>query len=185
MKVFLDMDGVLCDFTGAALKLHGKSIPPSEVRWNFHRQVGLTDAEFWAPLGPDFWASLPWTAEGKALLRRVEQHFGAENVALLTSPCATPGCIDGKCAWVRREMPDYLDRLIVTPAKHFLASLGDSLLIDDRDENLGAFVMAGGVALTIPRPWNRERQYCNDDGTFNLEPHVESALRYMARRARR
>lgn len=60
MRIYLDMDGVLCDFVGAACKLHGRD-PATVTHWNFFKDWGMTAEEFWRPIheaGEDFWANL-------------------------------------------------------------------------------------------------------------------------------
>lgn len=175
-RVFLDMDGVLCDFVGASLchwrRFHKTLI--RDVRWgNIEATYGVSEAAFWLNCDATFWRYLPWTREGKALLDGIEALVGRDNVALLSSPCNTPGCCDGKRDWVRREMPAYASRLLLTSAKHFAASPG-ALLIDDHDANVAAFVAAGGSAVLVPRPWNAGRQHCNDDAGFDVATLLRS-----------
>lgn len=166
---YLDLDGVLVDFVGGALRRHGRGLEPSEVRWGFPSQIGfggVDDPAFWAPLGRAFWAGLDWTHEGKGLLAAVESLFG-DRVALMTSPCETEGCVEGKRDWVRRHLPGYQRRTFVGGAKHLAAGPG-KLLIDDREENVDAFAAEGGHALLVPRPWNRHRERTDASGRFDL-----------------
>lgn len=151
---YLDLDGCLVDFVGGALATHGKRLEPGEVRWDFHTQMGLTAEQFWAPFGHGFWAGLGWCADGHLILHTCERLFGPENVVLLTSPCDTPGCLDGKLAWVRRELPDYCRRFLIGPPKHLAAAPG-KVLVDDHDANVDRFVEHCGQGVLIPRPWNR------------------------------
>lgn len=151
--IFLDMDGVLVDFAGGALQAHNKELDYENISWGFYEQVGLTEAEFWKPLGYDFWRTLSWTMEGKLLLTALEQLVGEENVILLTSPCETPGCIDGKMAWIKREMPSYTRRFLIGPPKYALAAPG-KVLVDDYPGNINKYVKAGGHGVLVPRPWN-------------------------------
>lgn len=164
--IFLDLDGVLVDFVGPALALHRKAIPPRDVRWNFPDQVGIPQEAFWKPLGFDFWANLPWTREGRALLEAVEDidaPFG-----YLTSPCQTEGCAEGKRAWARKHLPCRGAKVFIGSAKHLLAHPG-ALLVDDHDANVEAFRAAGGKAILVPRPWNTRREETDDAGGFDVE----------------
>lgn len=167
MRVFLDMDGVVADFMGGAMVLHGKPFPYDDPAnrgdhgWGFDQSWGLPQAEFWAPMGYSFWADLPKTREADAVVQLLSTAFGPNNVCFLTSPCHTPGCVEGKRDWVRRYYPQLpilfsvaspdLDAL---PPKQFLAH-NKSLLIDDHTPNVWSFREAGGVAYLFPRPWNR------------------------------
>lgn len=171
---YLDLDGVLVDFVGGALKLHGKEIPPKEVQWNFPRQLGFADTlakEFWDLLGYDFWANLGWTHEGRETLKAVEGAF-YDRVCIMTSPCNTPGAVEGKVAWIKREIPDYSRRFVVGPAKHLFAGPG-KVLVDDNDDNVEQFRLYGGRAVLVPRPWNHRRHLTDDLGRFDVAKIAE------------
>lgn len=159
-RILLDIDGVLADFVAGVAKLHGED-PGSVCTWNFFEQWGLTASDFWTPLGREFWASLPLTSESMRVLEMCEAAVGKQNVALLTSPCETDGCLEGKRDWVQKCFPDYRHRLLIGAAKEFCAS-PSSLLIDDHDKNCEAFIAAGGVACVFPRPWNRDAALSHD-----------------------
>ncbi len=179
MVCFLDLDGCLVDFVGGALRLHGKSLPPSEVRWDFLSQIGFSgidDPAFWERMGRPYWAGLDWTAEGRALLAGLEGLFGADRVALMTSPCMTDGCADGKLDWVAREMPAYRRRVFLGSAKHMAAGPG-KLLVDDHDANAERFRAHGGAALLVPRPWNERRAECDGEGRFDVAAVLAEARR--------
>ncbi len=168
---YLDLDGVLVDFVSGALREHNRTLPAKDVRWDFPGQIGFVqgakDPLFWAPLGYQFWATLDWTPEGRALLAGVETIFGEENVVLMTSPCATDGAVEGKVAWIKRRIPQYSRRFFVGPCKHLAAGPG-KILIDDHDDNCAKFALGGGVALTPPRPWNMRIGESDDEGRFDV-----------------
>jgi hypothetical protein len=149
MQCLLDLDGVLVDFTGAVEKKYSVKI----IEWNFDDHLPVSKSEFWAGCDELFWAGLDWTVDGKEILAAIEEAFGAENVCLLTSPCLTRGCLEGKKAWIEKHLPAYGRRYLMGPAKEFCA--GQSrVLIDDRFENVRSFVDQGGKGVLVPRPWN-------------------------------
>lgn len=156
-KCLLDMDGVLVDFVGGACHWHGKTNPYGKPgtagEWDVIKLIGMEPEPFWKNLGRGFWSGLDWMHDGKFILDVVEEAFGADNVCLLTSPCETDGCIDGKRDWVKAHMPSYSKRLLVGSAKEFCAG-PDRLLIDDHPGNVTKFKAAGGSACLLPRPWN-------------------------------
>lgn len=154
-RVLLDVDGVLANFTAGAAALHGKDAE-SVTSWNFIESWGLTDSDFWTPMGYDFWANLPVYEDAEKVVDLCERAVGAEHVCLLTSPCNTLGCDDGKRAWVRKHFPQFKRRLQIGAAKEFSAS-PFSMLVDDHDNNVDAFKRAGGWTCLYPRPWNRNR----------------------------
>jgi hypothetical protein len=164
---YLDLDGVLVDFVRGAFALHGKEIPYPEVRWDFDKQLGIPPEVFWGKMGKDFWEDLPWTQEGPDLIKALETIFGSDNIVLMTSPVGTPGGVEGKVNWIRRELPGYSRRFFIGPPKHMLAGPG-KLLVDDHDENIDKFCAAGGKAIMVPRPWNRRRDETFSDGVFDV-----------------
>ncbi len=178
---FLDMDGVLVDFIGGSLKAHGINLHKRDCEWSFFNKLGLTDAQFWDPLGHDFWANLEWTSEGKELIKELEYLF-RERIVLCTSPCETPGGVEGKIAWIKRELPAYRRRFFVGPPKALAAS-PCKVLIDDHDLNVEAFVLEGGHGVLVPRPWNRNKHLTNDEGDFEVKrliAQIERALDCIA-----
>lgn len=167
--IYLDLDGPLVDFTRGAMAAHGFTLPPLDITWNFYEQVNLSAEAFWKPLGRDFWANLDWTAEGKLLLANLRDAVVSDDrILIVSSPCDTEGCCDGKREWVRRELgPEWVKRLVLTQSKHLLAS-PTKLLIDDHGDNCSKFTRAGGHAILVPRPWNQAKPLCEPDGTFNV-----------------
>lgn len=173
--VFFDMDGVLSDFVGGALKHHNRDdLDRAGAPWGLESHLGLTPEQFWSSLGYEFWRDLLPLADGFALLGHAERLVGRDNVALLSSPCDTPGCADGKRDWVRRHLPEYRRRLFLGSAKEMFAG-PTKILVDDHDGNVEKFRRAGGRAVMPPRPWNRDRDLCVAGGDFFI-PGVCDAL---------
>jgi 5'(3')-deoxyribonucleotidase len=163
---YLDLDGVLVDFVrGALAHFDRPDFLYRDVRWGIEKQLRIEPELFWSGLGFAFWANLPWGPEGKHLLALVEEIFG-ENVVLLTSPCDTPGAVEGKAAWIKREMPAYKRRFFIGPPKHLVAGPG-KVLLDDHEDNVEAFAANGGHTVLAPRPWNRRRGETDEEGRFN------------------
>lgn len=165
MKCLLDLDGCLVDFVGGAARLFGKSDPyapyePKRERGAYEtwELLGIDKAEFWRPMGEEFWAGLDWLPDGRSILSAVETTFGKESICLLTSPCLTPGCEAGKVRWIREHLPDYSRRYLIGPAKEFCAH-GRAVLVDDYDVNVDRFREHGGRAVLIPRPWNSRHDF--------------------------
>ena len=150
--ILLDMDGVLVDFVGGAYKHHRRPMPDA-VPWKIWETMGIDEKEFWEPLGYDFWAGLDWTPDGKELVHNLQAMVGVHRIALLTSPCLTPGCAEGKLAWIKRHLPQFERQYLLGPAKQFAAGPG-KILVDDHYPNVEKFREAGGQAVLVPRPWN-------------------------------
>lgn len=162
-KILLDMDGVLVDFVGGAFAWHGKTIPDA-VPWSIWEAMGLSEREFWEPLGYDFWANLGWTEDGQDLVERLEEMAGTANIAILSSPCLTAGCAEGKLAWIKRHVPQFSRQYLLGPAKEFAAS-PDRVLVDDYWHNVEKFRKCGGAAVMVPRQWNALAHLCSGQKT--------------------
>lgn len=166
--VFFDMDGVLADFTGGSLKVHGKSLPPRGIEWNFFSQVGITEPEFWKPLrNRKFWADLEPLPDGMELFRRVVDLIGdKENVGILSNGACPTSC-DGKRDWIRHHLPDFEENIVFAQSKGLCANSSDVLLIDDYEKNIGKFRARRGKAIIAPRSWNSRRDEIDDNGMFD------------------
>jgi len=172
MLAFLDLDGVVVDFIGGALRQHGwNDLNSATVSWTFWRDKGLSDTDFWESKNHEFWANLEITEDGLEILNVVERIVGRNNIFICSSPCLTKGCTSGKATWVDRHLPvGYGQRLVLTGRKEVMAGK-DRILIDDHDENLQQFASAGGRTCCVPRPWNKMREH----------PPVESVVKQLER----
>lgn len=152
MIVFLDVDDVLANFCKAACEILNVPYPPSKWRWyedipnGFERLNNACDILFWK--------FLEWMPDGKEILAIVESYFHPENIYLLTTPMPNSGSGTGKMLWVKKHIPQYYERLIISTAPKHLLARPDTLLIDDRGENVIEFRKAGGEAILVPRSWN-------------------------------
>lgn len=171
----LDMDGVLCDFVGAMCKAHDKEDPFKRAinlgKYDMAKMWKMEEKTFWKPANfVDFWASMDKMSDAGDLVKFVENKFGKENVAILTAPSEHSNSIIGKMKWIANNYPQFKRRVILTPAKDFLAHHGN-VLIDDRDENVDNFKKAGGRAVLMPRPWNSQHSKAFFS-LANVEHHI-------------
>ena len=112
--------------------------------------------------------------DGREILQIVESFFGKENIYIWTRP-VTPegnkwgrGCIDGKVAWIEREMPDYLSRFTIGCSK-FLAANERTILIDDSVENINEFRKEGGIPIIVPRKWNYHHVIADKNSAYYVK----------------
>jgi hypothetical protein len=119
--IFLDMDGVLCDFTGSALRLHGINLDvdtqwPAGASYEFYEAFGMTEDECWGPIneaGAAWWATLPlfdWTNPLVALVEDVAARTGRD-VGIATSPDRNGFSAQGKTVWIQTHFPRLSRRL--------------------------------------------------------------------------
>jgi len=174
MRCFIDLAGVLTDWTAAAHKAHGlpfggyslENYPYPLKLWSWIDTlpvpgVPLSPAEFLAPLGKEFYATLPWMSDGKEILALAGKMIGWENLYILTTPLETLESAEGTLEWVAREIPPLSRRVIITHAKEACASF-ETMLLDDKDENVDLFDEYGGWGVLVPRIWNRNLMYRRD-----------------------
>lgn len=168
--IFLDLDGVFADFSGAAASLHGKWGTKIE-KWNFFLDWKLTPKMFWDKInaeGDDFYGEqvlpYPWA---KDLLLAVQETD--DFMVLTNAACNTPCGYASKRAWVDKYLqPHVVDhiKVMVGSEKHLLAGK-DRVLLDDYDENINSFRCppdgsVGGYAITFPQLWNTQRRQASN-----------------------
>jgi 5'(3')-deoxyribonucleotidase len=157
--VYLDMDGVITDFSGGVMNHFGLrrlGYTTNDIKqWNWFGDFGLDEkavSEFLST-SRKFWAGLDWTPGGKILFSILHQMYG-EDLWLLTTPWVdNEACRGGKLDWVNKNIPCMTNNVIFNFDKSKLATPW-SILIDDREETVEKFRAAGGIGILIPRTWN-------------------------------
>lgn len=176
MRVLLDIDEVIADFVGGALKVHGWTRAELEAvwepgTWSIVEPMGLTKETFWAPIlkaGPDFWEELdvlPWAAELIATVVSKTKDWW-----LVTSPGRGGAAAHiGKEAWIKQRFGDF-KRFVVTRHKELSAKPG-VVLIDDNAATVQKFVDAGGHGIVFPSRHNYLWPYADNAIAF-VEDHL-------------
>mgnify|MGYP002625225929 FL=1 len=175
--IYLDMDGVLCDFVSAAMAVFGHEYNPQTWpprQWDIAPIVGVDTVTFWQrinQLGEDFWTYLqpyPWMRD---LVDAVSEFA---RPIILTSPSRSPHCLSGKRQWlINNGLGDL--QAAYTPLKHHLAAPG-RILIDDSASNGRKFEEAGGEVILFPQPWNAMGIYTLDVVDY-VRGHLEELTR--------
>jgi hypothetical protein len=167
--VFVDLDGVVCDFAAGSLAAHRIWMHPKEVGWDFPAQVGFKpgyDPAFWRPLEHrSFWANLDPLPDGLATFRILEDALGRDRLGVLSSSLC-PGATDGKRDWLRRHLPGWEAEASFSAVKWKHAA-PCKVLVDDHGPTVERFRAAGGRAVLVPRPWNPRRGETCDRGLFD------------------
>lgn len=164
--IFVDMDGVVADFTGPVSKLHNKEpYPPKNIElpapYFMEETWGMSKEEFLAPTrNVEFWATLPpfsWTFD---LMRFLETVVDPEKIVFLTSGYGSFARA-GKQLWIKEHFPAYKSRFIFTPYKQAI-SRSNCLLIDDWDKHIDDWRSNQGIGMLFPQLWNRAWKYSID-----------------------
>jgi len=160
--LYLDLDGVLADFHGAAARLFGQPDIVDrwpEGVWPMWDVLGITEWAFWEPIaqiGQRFWSDSIQPCEwADDLLAWITQSGIPWSIA--TEPTGVHGELDGKLAWIKRHLGHNVG-WAMTNDKSRLAGPG-RVLVDDSDAQCAAWMNAcwgkgGAEAILFPRPWN-------------------------------
>jgi hypothetical protein len=146
LKVFLDMDGVLTDFTGAC-----ESLSEHMMFWY------TADKErFWKHItaaGAGFWSDMPWMAGGKELHGFLKSS-GLHPTILSALPnqdrkVAMANARKGKIEWLKKELgtPYANNAILCFRPEKALQSGTSRVLIDDNSDNIREWEEAGGTAI--------------------------------------
>jgi len=149
-EVYLDMDGVLCDFFEEYARLAGNPQDGSG-RYNYRNiPAAKTDPTLNKMIGTDFFARLPKFPTTDTLVNMVVKLFGHYNI------CSSPLRGDHensayqKNVWLKQNLQVQPKEVIITPRKDKHAVQPDgtpNVLIDDRGSNISAWEAAGGVGI--------------------------------------
>lgn len=187
--IFLDCDGVLFDFTNAALRAHGvteeqrDSFPRGE--YSLGKLLGISEALFWVPLdGPEFWDVVPaylgavrFVAELHTMLRNREKRTGWTckinfcTMSSLDLPAFTNARFRALTT-LMRDVNSFDPRICPHRFPLYIAMHGTKgiyggagrLLVDDYPKNCMDFERAGGKAILVPMPWNTKSKKASYDG---------------------
>lgn len=164
MPAFVDLDGVLVDLVNEAFVAHGLPNPykhaTSRGKWMMHELAGMEPLAFWSKFNDiDFWANLPLLPDAHRILEMVKAKFGYANIWLFTAVTEDYRCTAGKHLWIQKRLPAFSKRFFIAAEEKYPFAHDGACLIDDRDENIDAFSLAGGNVVHVPRPWNRLHSY--------------------------
>jgi cytidyltransferase-like protein len=172
-KIYCDMDGVLVDFEDGYERLTGKNIRGNHVKG---------DDDFWKPItdaGVKFWTGLKWMPDGHELWNYIKGY----NPELLSAPSREESSKIGKFVWVKRNIPGTKLLLKSAERKQDYAT-PNSILIDDRADNVQRWKDAGGIGIHHTSAANTIQQLkdiMGGDLNENYKPEDEIFSAYHGR----
>lgn len=140
--IYLDMDGVICDFCGACADID--AIEHYKVDWEKVHAAGI-----------DFWANMKWTKEGERFYKWLEKFCDEEGIDLcILSQVNYNEGVNGKIEWLmaNTKVPNKNIYIVKTGKAKSKFANSSSLLIDDFGKNIESFVLAGGVGVKFESP---------------------------------
>lgn len=165
MQIFLDMDGVIANFTKKAYEMLGYSeaemieslktwkVPNNQSVTN---QLDISSGDFWRAVyrkgSMEFWTSLEVIEEGRELLNELRK---IGEVFILSAPTKDKNCWAGKVEWLSKHRLGFGNNIVLTKHKYLLAGT-NKVLIDDAIENIVPWNEASQFPTGIyyPQPWN-------------------------------
>lgn len=137
--VYVDMDGVICDF-GKAFNKNASSHPKKEWWETVMMQ------------GPKFWINMDWMPGGQLLWKYVVGNF--PNVKILSAIDGPDDfsemASEGKHKWLKSHAPSLKsDDIILVDGAHLKSKYAQSndILIDDQFPNIEDWRHAGGIGI--------------------------------------
>jgi len=183
MRIALDLDGVLVNFTKAACKKMGEPYPSKLVfpsySWIFDK-YGKQSC-YKRLRGHHFWVEMekyPWADKLVSLVDELSDG----NWMFLTKPMRDPYCFSGKAEWLMKHYPQYMDRLTIIsgPKEEFVRNMYD-ILIDDKPENIQEWSKSGGS----PFYWHEVSDDIDDEvieeRLEKLKKHILGLVEYKER----
>lgn len=181
VKIFLDLDGVVCNFLHGAASLFERDYDHLLANWprgvyNTEEVIGVSKSQFFKKIkerGADFWANLP---EYPYTREFYDHCVGLAPTYFLTRPTYDPGCLSGKLEWLHKWHGSGFTNYIMTTHKHLCAA-PYHILIDDHVENVEKFIEHGGKAILWPTICNQRHDEANNAVEVvkqELDKHIRS-----------
>jgi len=156
--IFLDMDGVICDFHRAFVNVdkNSEGIPFDSYidKYGLHNAWKLVSDE-----GIEWWSEMDWIHDGKILWEHVKKY----DPTMLSAPSRDKLSGQGKIIWVNRELKLGIEEPILSPKPHrwdedsrlilnsqkylFCKRYPNSILIDDTPKKINDWIKSGGIGI--------------------------------------
>ena len=181
LRLYCDMDGVLCNFDQRFEDLFGKE--PSEV------ESERGTPYFWGMIhrvGKKFWSRMDWTPHGQELWDAISEH----KPTLLTAPPKKQGdfsqldpvTMEGKQEWADVHLIPGPAGIIFKASKdkqqvaeQDVADGLTPILIDDRKDITDRWTAAGGIGLNVPKNGNPSKAIERIKKLYKVEDEGESS----------
>jgi len=146
LNLYVDMDGVLCDFIGNFKNL----FPERKGTWDKENKDEKTEWNLVFSKGVSFWSDMPWMYDGKELWNHIKKY----EPTVLSAVSKKHGsnvhsAVKGKKQWLSRNIDHKAARSGIfcrRREKQIYAGKG-KILIDDYDKNIKQWRDKGGIGI--------------------------------------
>lgn len=151
-KIYFDMDGVLADFCGGAVKLGGYKWPKKQ------EHVEVSDDAMWDAIRKvdGFYLKLEIMPGAKEMFDELYAKYGDKCEVLTGIPKPRrniKNVAEDKITWMHeRFAPEIVVNECNKEDKWYYATGKGSILIDDMQANIDAWVKAGGTGILYENP---------------------------------
>lgn len=155
VSIYLDMDGVLTDFTKGAYEaceqFHHIDGMYSDMKHNEDQEQIRKQFIEDIKATPNFWLNLSWMQNGRKLFNYVSENF--DNVFILTAPMSSDWdrCCAEKVKWCDYHLEgNPIKGVILEDDKYKYVGHNKtdvSILIDDRKKNIDLWAEHGGIGI--------------------------------------
>lgn len=140
MKIYLDMDDVLCAWAQGVRELGpvpAEGLVPGATKEQKQVMYDAIEAA-----GPDWWADLKWTPDGK----ETWDIFKVYKPVLLSSPGKFKFAPEGKRSWVIENLPG-VSLFLSNSKSEYVDPYETCILIDDNQSNIEGWAKSGGTGI--------------------------------------
>ena len=160
IRVYVDLDDTLVDFTGAFKKL-SDGISPND----YEKKYGINSffETILNPAGAKHWAELKWLPFGRALYSFLIERKEYIDLYILSTPSRATSSIIGKTMWIMMNIKSDdipINNIILDRKKEQYCTKPGCVLIDDRERNIEKWAEVGGVALRFENNIVNLREIC-------------------------
>lgn len=152
MKIFIDLDDTLCDWTKGVKDLGpapAEGLLPDAT--DVQKQVMYDAIE---AAGADWWANLVWLPDGKETWKIFESY----GPVLLSSPGKFRYAPEGKKTWVLNNIPGV--SLFLSDSKSdYVDPYETCILVDDNPNNIEAWDKSGGRGILHKSASETEKKF--------------------------
>lgn len=156
MEIFLDLDGVIVNFSKGCENIFPQYSKDHKPLNDMVAHLDIAPKTFWDTIdsyGEEWWASLEpeeWAYELLDLVKFYDRDF-----TILTSPSRSHFAGSGKILWLQKFFNHKFSNYVITPAKNKKKlAHKKAILIDDNDKNCEEFRSRLGYTILFPRIWN-------------------------------